>query len=278
MRKKIRYVLIIIFIFAAFLAISARILNGKKNLNFFEKSIKDTAMFVEKIAYSPIKFIKDKIEMLTESNKLYKKYKKLQDKVDKTDLYYAEIQELKKEVDELKETLDLNATLSEYKYVNATVINRNMGQWYNTMTIDKGTKNGINVGDAVITSKGLIGRINSASNFSSTVKLLTTDEIINKISIKIENEDKYYYGLLQGYNSEKNIYIVEGVEESGKIKEGNIVTTTGLTDYFPSGILIGKVNRVVMDEYDLNSIIEITPSVDFNNFSVVTVLNREASK
>ena len=55
-----------------------------------------------------------------------------------------------------------------------------------------------------------------------------------------------------------------------------MVTTTGLTDYFPSGILIGHVSKVVKDEYDLNSIIEVTPSVSFNDVSIVTVLNRKA--
>ena len=57
-----------------------------------------------------------------------------------------------------------------------------------------------------------------------------------------------------------------------------MVTTTGLTDYFPSGILIGHVAKVVKDEYDLNSIIEVTPSVSFNDISIVTVLNRKAEE
>ena len=55
-----------------------------------------------------------------------------------------------------------------------------------------------------------------------------------------------------------------------------MVTTTGLTDYFPSGILIGHVSKVVKDEYDLNSIIEVKPSVSFNDISIVTILNRKA--
>ena len=57
-----------------------------------------------------------------------------------------------------------------------------------------------------------------------------------------------------------------------------MVTTTGLTDYFPSGILIGYVSEVVMDEYDLNSIIKVKPSVSFNDVSIVTILNRKAEE
>ena len=268
----------VIILFALLMGLTAHSLDDKKNLNFFEKAIKDSVTFVEKIFYAPIGFVKDKIETYSETKDLYKKYTKLKEKVEKTDLYYAQIEELQEEVTELKSTLELNSTLSEYTYLNATVVNRNVGYWYNTLTIDKGSKNGINKGDAVITNNGLVGEIIKVSNFSSTVKLLTTDEISNKISIKIQSEDKKHYGLLTGYDQKKNVYKIEGITESDKIKKGDMVATTGLTNYFPSGILIGHVSKIVKDEYDLNSIVEVTPSVSFDNIRVVTILNRKAEK
>ncbi len=276
--NKLKYIIISIFIFAVLIGITVNTINDSRKLNFFEKSIKDSVIFVEKIFYTPVKYVNEKISEIKESKNLYKKYTKLLKKVEKTDLYYAQIEELQKEVTELKSTLNLNATLSEYNYVNATVVGRNIGYWYNTLNIDKGSKSGIKVGDAVITEKGLIGKIINTSNFSSTVKLLTTDEIINKISIKISSGDDYFYGLLSGYNVEKNVYEIEGITDYNIIKEGDIVTTTGLTDYFPSGILIGNVSSIVKDEFDLNSVVEVKPSVDFSNISIVTVLNRKALK
>lgn len=276
-KNKIKYMIIIGIILVAILfGITARSLNDKKNLNFFEKTIKDTATFTQKVFNVPITFVKDKVEMISETKNLYKKYTALKEKVEKTDLYYAQIEELQKEVTQLKSALDLTATLSEYTYINSTVVNRNIGYWYNNLTIDKGLKNGIKMGDAVITSSGLIGKIVNVSNFSSTVKLLTSNEISNKISIKISSSENYLYGLLTGYNEENKVYIVEGITKSNLVKEGDMVTTTGLTDYFPSGILIGYVSKVVKDEYDLNSVVEITPSVNFEDISVVTVLNRKA--
>lgn len=275
--NKTKYIIIsIIALLALLLGITSNFLDDDKNLNFFEKTIKDTGTFIQKIFYAPIDFVKDKVGLFTETKDLYKKYTKLKEKVEKTDLYYAQIEELQKEVTELKNVLDLNATLSEYTYVNATVVNRNIGYWYNNLTIDKGEKNGIKLGDAVITPDGLIGKIVNVSNFSSTVKLLTSDEISNKISIKISSNKKYLYGLLIGYDRENNIYKIEGITDSDNIKEGDLVTTTGLTEYFPSGILIGKVSKIVKDEYDLNSIVEVKPSVNFENISTVTVLNRKA--
>lgn len=275
--KKIKYIIIIVIVFFCLLGITSHNINKDKNLNFFEKTLIDSTTFVEKIFYTPIGYIKEKIKISKETKKMYKEYDELKKKVEKTELYYNQIKELQKELTELKSTLDLNSTLSEYTYVNATVVNRNIGYWYNTLNIDKGSKNGVKLGDAVITPQGLIGKINNVSNFSSSVKLMTTDEISNKISVKIEIEDnKYLYGLLIGYDKNKKVYKIEGITDSNSVSIDDTVTTTGLTDYFPSGIVVGKVSKIVKDEYDLNSIVEAIPSVDFENISIVTVLNRKA--
>ena len=273
---KVKYIIIVLVILLVLLGVTSATIGEDKALNFFEKAIKDTTTFVQKIFYAPIKYIKGEIEIINEKDDLYKKYTELKEKEEKTELYYAQVKELQKEVTELKSLLDLNATLSEYTYVNATVVNRNIGYWYNNLVIDKGSKNGVKKGDAVITNSGLIGKITSVSNFSSTVKLLTSDEISNKISVKVDNESGYQYGLLIGYDNENKVYKLEGITNSNSIKEGDLVTTTGLTDYFPSGLLVGKVSKIVKDEYDLNSIVEVVPSVNFENISVVTILNRKA--
>ena len=268
--NNIKYAIIsVILVLVVLIGITSfNVNNEDRNLNFFEKAIKDTTTFISKIVTSPTRIFKN--------NK--NSDDKLKEKAAKTDMYYAEIKELQKEVDELKKTLELNATLSEYTTINCTVVNRNIGYWYNNLTIDKGSKNGIKKGDAVVTNEGLIGKVVSLSNFSSSIKLLTSDEISNKISVKIEDDNNYYYGLLIGYNREKKVYEIEGLTDYKKIKEGDIVTTTGLTDYFPSGLLVGKVSKIVKDEYDLSSIVEITPAVNFENISTVVVLNRRAEE
>ena len=71
---------------------------------------------------------------------------------------------------------------------------------------------------AVVVNQGLIGKIVNASNFTSTVKLLSTDELSNKISVKIQLDDKSIYGLLVSYNKKKNIYMIEGISDNAEIK------------------------------------------------------------
>lgn len=273
--KKNKYIIIALIILIVLgLIVTVSCVKEERNLNFFEKAVKDTVTHTSKILYMPIDFVKEKIEISKEKKEMYKEYKKLKKKAEKSDYYKAQVKELQTEIDGLKESLVLNNVLSEYEPINANIVNRNVGYWYNTITIDKGSQNKIKKGMAVVVNKGLIGKVIKTSNFTSTVKLITADELNGNISVKIKLDDKDVYGLLTGYNKKSNTYKIEGISESDEIKIDSLVTTTGLSDIFPSGILVGKVSNVIQDNYDLTKIVEVTPSVDFNDISVVTVLKR----
>ena len=145
-KKKInkKYIILIaVFVVAFVLGITNAIIMNKENLSPFEKSIKDATLAVSKIIYKPVEFFKNKIEEYQDKQNLYEKYQELEKKVKETDLIQSEKEELEREVENLKKTLELNHTLSESSYLNATVVNRNLGYWYNTITIDKGRYNGV---------------------------------------------------------------------------------------------------------------------------------------
>lgn len=187
-------VILILFI------VVVHVMNEKRKLNIVEQSIKDTVLFMVNIVNAPFDFMQDKIDAISEQKDLYKKYKKLEKKVQETDLLHAKNLELERELKNMKELLELNESLSEYAYLNATVINRNLDYWYQTITIDKGTHNGVKVNMPVITSHGLIGKVIKTTQFNSTVKLLTANDSKQKISVKIQVDDEYAYGLLSGYD------------------------------------------------------------------------------
>lgn len=278
-KKKInkKYIILIaVFVVAFVLGITNAIIMNKENLSPFEKSIKDATLAVSKIIYKPVEFFKNKIEEYQDKQDLYEKYQELEKKVKETDLIQSEKEELEREVENLKKTLELNHTLSESSYLNATVVNRNLGYWYNTITIDKGSYNGVEKDMPVIVSEGLIGKVTKVTNFNSTVKLITSDDVNNKTSVKIKVGEKFVYGLLSGYDRQKKTFIVEGISDNTEIPEGSLVTTTGMGDSFPSGIVVGKVKQVTTDNFDLAKTVEVTSSVDYDDLSFVTILKRAA--
>ena len=275
--NKKRYIILAVLIcFALVIVLTTRSIKEGRRLNFFEKAIKDSTTFVMDVFSKPVKMVKKQLKENKEKNKMYKEYKKLKNRAERSKVYEARIKELEGEIDDLKEALELNDTITDYKEINAEVVNRNVGAWYNTLNINKGSKSGIKEGMAVVVNKGLIGKVINVGNFTSTVKLLSTDELSNKISVKIEQDDKSIYGLLVSYNKKKNIYLIEGISDNTEIKNGSKVVTTGLSEIFPSGILIGEVKNVTKDKYDLARAVEVTPSVNFNDINIVTVLDRNS--
>ena len=182
---------------------------------------------------------------------------------------------LEKEIKELKDTLELNKTLTEYTPVNATILSRNKSYWFNTITIDKGKKDGIKKDMAVITSNGLIGKINKVYSNSSEVKLITSNDANYKISVSIRINGVDNYAILNGYNQEKNLLKVTGVSKTISINKGDAVLTSGLGELFPAGIFIGEVSEIENDKYDLSKNVYIKTNQDFNSIHYVSVLKEK---
>jgi len=267
-----------IFLLIMIIAIFSYTLKPDRKLTKFESLIKDTVTGTEKIIFIPFKFVINKFDDYQELVNIRKKYQKLLPEVSRIDSLNAENIELRKQLEALKDELGIEYTINDYEYLNATVINRNIAAWYNTITIDKGSYNGIKPDMVVVNSQGLIGKIISTTTFTSEVRLLTTGDTINKISVTISDGSNSVNGLIKKYNYNTKYLEVEGVSNTEKVNDGEYVYTSGLGGIFPSGILIGKVKNIKTDEYDLAKIIDVEPIADFDNLNYVAILKRKELK
>lgn len=267
--------ILIIIIVIIILAIFSFTLKEDRQLNKFESLIKDTVTSVQKVVTYPFNWVFTKIDDYKELINIREKYQALLPQVDRIDSLTAENAELRKQLETMKEELDIDYTINDYEYLNATVISRNISYWYNTITIDKGTYNGVEVDMVVVNSDGLIGKVVSTTTFTSDVKLLTTSDTNNKISVAISSNNKKLYGLIHDYNYNNNYLEVEGISNTESVSIGDLVYTSGLGGVFPSGILIGKVSEITTDEYDLAKIINVSPIADFDDINYVAILKRK---
>lgn len=247
MKKNFKYILVLI-ISVGLIFLSTLLLDHK--YSFLEKIIKDTGLFFNDILA---------ITISGDENKVCDNYNK----------------ELENQINELKKVIDINSTLNEYELVNAVVISHDPGYWYDKVIVNKGSSSDIREGMAVINSSGVIGKVVNVSNFNSTIKLLTSEEI-GKVSIKIEDNDDYVYGLISHYDSDKNLYLVDGISKN--VEVSSKVTTTGYGDIFPAGIIVGEVVSSKDDNYGLAKAVEIKPSVDFNNLNIVSIVKRNVDQ
>ena len=183
------------------------------------------------------------------------------------------IASLKSEIQELKELNNVKTTLSDFTIINATVISRNREYWFNTLTINKGKIDGLEEDMAVIDSNGLIGKIVNLRDYTSDVKLITTNDVTNKMSVVIKNKGENVYGILNGYDYQKDllkVIIYDKVDVYEKMK----VETTGMGGVYPEGILVGEVFDMIEEKDTVTTIARVRPSSKIKGEKYVSVLQR----
>ena len=275
--KKYVFIGVVILIIILLIIFSFTLKEDRK-LNPVESFLRDTLSYAEKIVTYPFSYITTKTREYNKLKDVNEENDILETSLDRIDAIETENVELRRQIDALKNELNIDYTLTDYEYLNATVTSRSVGYWYNTITINKGSYNGIKKDMVVINSKGLIGRVIKTSTFTSDVRLITTSETNNKISVHISNGDNNLYGLINNYDYSKNLLEVEGISNTKDVDIGDFVYTSGLGGIFPSGILIGSVSETTTDSYDLAKIIKVKPSADFSNINYVGVLKRKDSE
>ena len=273
--KKYVLLIVIVLIIVLFVIFSVS-LKKERELNKVESFFKDTLIYVEKIVVYPFDYVKNKISDYNELKNVKKDNDILETSMDRILSIETENIELRRQLEALKDELNIDYSLTDYEYLNASVISRNVGYWYNKITIDKGSYNGVEKDMVVITSKGLIGRVINTTTFTSDVKLITTSDTNNKISVHISNGDTNLYGLIYGYNYNDNVLELEGISNTKDVNIGDRVYTSGLGGIFPSGILIGTVSEITTDSYDLAKVIKVKPSADFSDINYVSILKRKS--
>lgn len=268
-------IMIIIAIIMIILAILSYGLKKKKDLNIVESFVKDIVVGVENVILYPFRFTISLFEDYSDLKDIRKENELLKTSLNRIESIEVENIELRRQIDSLKKELDIDYSLVDYDYLNATVVSRNVSYWYNTITINKGSSSGVYVDMPVINANGLIGKVISTTSFTSVVRLITTSDTNNKISVSITSNGEKLNGLINGYNYDNKTLQVEGISNTKTVRVGDYVYTSGMGGVFPSGILIGKVDEITTDSYDLSKIINVIPSVDFDDINYVTILKRK---
>lgn len=153
---------------------------------------------------------------------------------------------LKEELDKIKKINDiefqdnLDIIVSRVKY-------RDVYEYSNTLTIFKGIKNNVNVGDAVLTNNGLVGIISKTYDYYSVVSLITNKK--SNISVKINDA----VGVLK---MDEGKVVVTSINNYKNINIGDEIYTSGLGN-LPDNIYVGKVKSVSLNDTEIEKVIEV---------------------
>lgn len=198
----------------------------------------------------------------------------LQEQIDELSTQLTNTRLQQSELDTLRELYDLDQTYADYKTTGAHVIGKGTSNWFNTFTIDKGSKDGIKVDMNVIAGSGLVGIVTDVGKNYAVVRAII-DDTSNVSGMVLSNNDNCIVSGNLKSMTESNMIIFSNLEDSeDKVSTGDSVVTSNISDKYLPGLLIGYVTDITEDNNNLTKSGEITPVVDFKHLQDVLVITQ----
>lgn len=255
--------------------ISYSLLNSTNSV--ITRTVNDTSSWAGRVFSEPVNMVVRFVNSVDNLVNTFEENQYLKQKIDQTYEMQVRIADLEVENDKMRQELDLSQTLGDYSIVNATVISRSPDQWMETLVINVGSNNGIQVNQAVMAGNGLIGRVIEVNPTSSKVLLLTSEQSNEgMVSARIQTANETSAnGIVSDYDPRTKQYIMTQVDPDAEIKPGDMVITSGLGGVIPSTLLIGEVASAQMDDYGLFQNVKVVPAGEMTDIRFVTVILRE---
>ena len=178
------------------------------------------------------------------------------------------------ELENLRELYELDAKYPTYEKVAASVIAKDSSNWFDTFTINRGTKHGIQKGMNVIAGGGLVGIVTDAGANYATVRSIINDTSNISAMIAATGDNFNVSGDLKTMNTEMAITFSQLRDEDNQVNVGDAVITSYVSDQYQQGILIGYISTIEDSANNLTKSGTITPVVDFAHLEDVFVITK----
>lgn len=172
------------------------------------------------------------------------------------------------EVGELEKLLDL-PTIEDATGVTARVVSGAPGNFERTVIVNKGSGNGVEVGQPVVAGNGLIGKITEATGTQSTVTLIDSPGF--GVGVRLENSNER--GIAEGRTGERDMRLNFLSNPRVDIKKGELVFTSAVENAaFPPDIPVAKVKSTEKPQGDLEPTVVLHPLANLTDITYVKVL------
>ena len=204
-------------------------------------------------------------EALTENKELKSQIDDLTTQLNKTKLEQYDL-------DNYRQLLDLDDQYADFDKIAAHVIAMDGTNWFSTFTIDKGSKQGIAKGMNVLAGSGLVGIVTDVGPNYAKVRSII-DDSSNVSAMVLTTKDNFNVsGSLMSMNKDKVLPFTELRDENNKVKQGDPVVTSYVSDQYQQGLLIGYIYSIEDNPNNLTKSGYITPVVDFQHLQEVLVI------
>lgn len=161
-----------------------------------------------------------------------------------------------------------SAIIKRFDFVSAKVVNNSVDRFTNFITINKGRDSGIEAGMAVISSKGVVGKVKLTSeHFSVVTSVLNIDVMVSGVMKRTG-----YFGTIQWDGSDPDYINFNFIPRHVEPIVGDSIVTSGYSGIFPEGILIGTIATMEKTKEAPFYELKVKLAQDFRKLSYVAVV------
>lgn len=204
----------------------------------------------------------------TDISNLKEENKQLKEKNSELEQSLRELEIIKSENTILKEYVNLKEKYSEYETIPGYVINKDISNYTNTIIINIGSKDGVEVNMTVISDKGLVGHVISVTNDTAKVRTILDTASTISCTLTSSRDTLVARGTLDKDSTLKATYI----PTQATIFESDKVETSGLGGIYPKGINVGEVKQVINTKNITDRYAIIETAVNFEKLETVLVI------
>ena len=215
-------------------------------------------------------FIHSKAELINSVEDLTAENKTLQQEINKLKLENNNLLQDKFELVNYRKLYKLDQDYKNYPKVAATVISYDPNNWYSTITIDKGSREGLTLDMNVIADEGLVGIITEVGYNYSKIRLIVDDASNVGGMFRDTGDACNVKGNLELFSN--GLIEMNVIKKEALIEVGDEIVTSKVSSKFLPGILIGYVDSISSDSSNMSQSGYVRPAVDFSKLDTVLVI------
>lgn len=178
--------------------------------------------------------------------------------------------QVKQENEQYRTFLELKNENKDFTFVAGSVVGRDPNDLFYSFTVDKGSLAGVTVNSPVITESGVVGWVSSVSSTFCEVTTMLSAET----SIAALDQGNRESGVISSNIklAEQGLVKLNYLAADTKVKEGDLIVTSGLGGLYPKNLPVGKVKSIGPEEYNVSYMAVVEPFVNVKTVRDVFII------
>jgi rod shape-determining protein MreC len=224
--------------------------------------------------YGVSSFVERTILAVRELAILQREYAELSGRITRYEQLERNAAEIRQENNRLREQLNFSDTIS-YRHIPAEIIGRDPDNLFSSLVVNKGKRDGVVYNMPVIAFQNgvqaLVGKVVQVGQFESLV--MPVYDVSSFVPARFSSSR--YNGIVEGQGNSEHPLLMRLISKRGRgeIHFGDMVVTSGVRGVvdavYPAEINIGRVSRILYQEYETSMEVELESAIDFSRLEYV---------